>query len=290
MKPIVLALFSFTAALPAFSESASTTTLPQSSATVTSTPAAPSTAVTIPAQRPEQKFTAFDLDFPGGTPAQLVAAIEKATGRTLNVIIPTEYADAKLPPMKMKNVTAPDFFAAMSATWFPYGGGHGSYAFKSDHTRRGDDTVWYFSGMLPPTVTQTRYFSLAPYLNAGLKVEDITTAIQTGWKMRGEMQPMALSYHKETKLLIAAGDNAVFQTIESALQALASQIPQPAETAAIIKGVVPNPTPEQDQARLKAVQEEVSRRRAEREAKAGKRVTPHSEDEKTPVDPGKTKE
>lgn len=288
MKSIVLALLSFAAALPAFSES-STPVTPQSSATVTSTPATPTTAVTIPAQRPEQKYTAFDLNFAGGTPAQLVAAIEIAMGRTLNAVIPTEYADAKLPPMKMKNVTAPDLFAAMSVTWFPYGGGHGSYAFKSE-TRKGDDTVWYFSGMLPPTVTQTRYFSLAPYLNAGLKVDDITTAIQTGWKMRGETQPMALSYHKETKLLIAAGDNAVFQTIESALQALASQIPQPAPSAAIIKGVVPNPTPEQDQARLKAVQEEVSRRRAEREAKAGKRVTPHSEDEKTPVDPGKTKE
>lgn len=282
MKPIVLAFLSFAAALPAFSES-STTALPASSATVTSTPAAPSTVVTIRAQRPEEKFTVFDLDFPGGTPAQLVAAIEKAIGRTLNAIIPAEYADAKLPPMKMKNVTAPDLFAAMSASTFPVGGGFGQYGFRSTD-KKGDDTVWFFNFSNNWGATNrnvTRYFSLAPYLNAGLKVDDITTAIQTGWKMRGEAQPMALSYHKETKLLIAAGDNAVFLTIESALQALASQIPSNAGM-----------TPEQEQARMKAVADEVSRRRAEREAaaRAGRPVPPQSEVEKTPVDSGKTKE
>ncbi len=289
MKPIVLALLSFAAALPAFSESASTTALPQSSATVNPTPAAPSTTVTIPAQRPEEKFTAFDLDFPGGTPAQLVAAIEKATGRTLNAIVPTAYADAKLPPMKMKNVTALDLFAAMSVTWFPYGGGggQGSYAFKYQ-TRKGDDTVWYFSGTLPPSVTQTRFFLLAPYLNAGLKVDDITTAIQTGWKMRGETQPMSLSYHKETKLLIAAGDNAVFQTIESALQALSTQIPQKVDVVTSR----PVQTPEQERRRLEAVAEEVSRRRAEREAtlKGGRAVVPTSPKPEAPTDEAKTKE
>jgi hypothetical protein len=50
---------------------------------------------------PEPSLTKFDLDFPGGTPKELVAAIQKAMGRPLNAIIPEDLSGTKLPALKM---------------------------------------------------------------------------------------------------------------------------------------------------------------------------------------------
>ena len=56
------------------------------------------------------KLTKFNLDFPGGNPKQLVAAIEKATGRPLNVVIPDEYTDEPISALRMTQVTVRDLF------------------------------------------------------------------------------------------------------------------------------------------------------------------------------------
>src|SRR5215467_9004399 len=60
--------------------------------------------------------TRFDLDFPGGTPGDLVAAIQKAMGKPLNVIIPDEHVKVKLPALKMKNVNVAELFYALEQT------------------------------------------------------------------------------------------------------------------------------------------------------------------------------
>src|SRR2546430_1385841 len=52
----------------------------------------------------------FDLDFPGGTPRQLVEAIDKGSGKTLNAIVPDEFANLHLPAIKMKAVTVYELF------------------------------------------------------------------------------------------------------------------------------------------------------------------------------------
>ena len=58
-----------------------------------------------------------------------------------------------------------------------------------------------------------------------MSVDDITTAIETGWKMLGETSPPTISFHKDTKLLIAVGDPSKLETIDAVLKAL--QPPQP---------------------------------------------------------------
>src|SRR5256885_1082894 len=57
----------------------------------------------------------FDLDFPGGTPQQLVDAIKEKIG-TLNAIIPTEHKNVRIPPLKMNQVTVPQLFEALSSS------------------------------------------------------------------------------------------------------------------------------------------------------------------------------
>ncbi len=68
-------------------------------------------------QMPDQPpaLTKFNLDFPGGTPKELVAAIEKAMGKPLNAIIPKEDEDLQMPPLKMNDVVVPQLFAALKA-------------------------------------------------------------------------------------------------------------------------------------------------------------------------------
>src|SRR6266404_6332259 len=71
------------------------------------------TAVRVPNSTPVPDLTRFDLNFPGGTPKELVEAIEKASGKPLNAIIPDELANMRLPALKMNAVTAAQLFEAL---------------------------------------------------------------------------------------------------------------------------------------------------------------------------------
>lgn len=178
-------------------------------------------------------LTTFDLDFHGGTPSELVAAIQKATGRPLNAIIPVEYAGWQLPPLKMTHVTAAELFQAMQLAHVNKAvdiGGNFQMTrvaayFSTVAKPATDDSVWFFyvDGSLPPKVT--KFYLLAPYLAAGLTVDDITTAIQTGWRMRGDSTSATLSFHQETKLLIANGEPPSLATIDAVLRALEPTLP-----------------------------------------------------------------
>ena len=206
----------------------------------------------------EPSLTKFNLDFPGGTPKELVAAIEKAMGRPLNAIVPKELADTSLPALKMNDVNVPMLFQALvvastenvvvpnrgyipgmaggygpGAPGGPYSTYQSSCGFRSGSGGNpSDNTIWYFYADKPATPPLTtspvnnicRFYSLAPYLDRGLSVDDITTAIETGWKMLREISPPRISFHKETKLLIAVGEERKLETIVAVLKALEPQM------------------------------------------------------------------
>jgi hypothetical protein len=186
---------------------------------------------------PVNNLTEFDLDFPGGTPGDLVKAIEKATGKPLNVIIPTEDAGTQLPPLKMNDVVTPKLFIALEiasnrrvAVSTGFAGSYSeyslSYGFRTSDNPITDSSIWYFHAdkpSMPPVISNEsvcRFFQLQGYLNHGFTVDDITTAIQTGWKMAGITSPPELNYHKETNLLIAFGKPEELQIIKNVLDAL----------------------------------------------------------------------
>jgi len=198
-------------------------------------------ASTEPAPAPT--LTRFNLDFPGGTPKELVVAIEKAMSRPLNAIVPEELAATKLPALKMNSVDVPQLFQALTAasrkseavvsSRGPYGGMQ-SYQIantgcgfrQGSEGKPSDDTIWYFyveKPVLPPASSSDkvcRFYALAPYLDQGISVDDITTAIETGWKMMGDTSPPTISFHKDTKLLIAVGEPTKLETIDGVLKAL----------------------------------------------------------------------
>ena len=194
-------------------------------------------------------LTRFNLDFPGGTPEELVKAIEKATGKPLNAIIPDEDANIQLPLLKMNDVVAPQLFAALGVAsrkdcrrpnlglaqcpnlvWLLFTIVT-DYGFKTADSPLSDASIWYFyteKPSLPPVVSTKkicRFYQLRPYLERGLTLDDITTAIQTGWKMQGDTSPPQINFHKETKLLIAVGEPDKLEVIDNVLRALQPSLP-----------------------------------------------------------------
>jgi hypothetical protein len=204
-------------------------------------------------------LTKFNLDFPGGTPKELVAAIQKVTGRPLNAIIPEEYGNVNLPPLKMSSVTIPKLFHALRLASvkidssgyapFPQQTTTTTYGFRAEGNES-DDSIWFFYAdkpfPKPPGQNQAcHFYSLAPYLERGFTVDDITTAIQTSWKMLGEKETPNISFHKETKLLIAVGEPSKLEIIDAVLKALESpKVSAPAQAPAKAK---PAAEPKADQ-------------------------------------------
>lgn len=211
-----------------------------------------------PPPPPGPPLPKFDLDFGGGQPAALVEFIEKAIGKRLNVIVPDEYRDTQIPELKMKGVTVPQLFDALeqasrkqvryvTGTFSTAGGTQAqyqtlkvSYGFKTTGVPR-EDSIWYFFREEPPEAPTVqpelkapklcRFYHLGRYLET-YKIEDITTAIETGWKMLGEKQLPDLKFHKDTQLLIAVGEPDKLSLIDAVLRQLTE--------ASVVRGSKPD--------------------------------------------------
>jgi hypothetical protein len=201
----------------------------------------------------------FDLDFPGGTPGDLVAAIQNALGRPLNAIVLPDHSDEKLPPLKMNGVNVSQLFDALRAASrkaevvATRRGGlqhlETERGFKTDG-KPSNASIWYFyvhnaGQFTEPEQKISRFYLLTPFLDRGLTVDDITTAIQTGWKMLGDSAsaPASMSFHQETNLLIAVGEAHQLETIDQVLNALYP--PQPRPVSGAVGKPAEQPKPEQ---------------------------------------------
>lgn len=184
----------------------------------------------------------FDLDFPGGTPAELVAAIEKASGRPLNAIIDSEYAAARLPSLRLHQVHVAQIFQSLGeATRKIHQQRNGQMTLTYEprmvfltKDRADHNSVWYFKleGYPQQPEPITRFFPLAYYLQSGLTVDDITTAIRTSWEISGEAKTPTIKFHQETQLLIAVGQPEQLAIIGDVLEALKTTVRVRAEAAA----------------------------------------------------------
>jgi hypothetical protein len=216
----------------------------------------------------------FDLDFPGGTPRELIKAIERSLGQPVNAIIPEDQADVRLPALKMVHVDLVELFRALQrasmktvtyVTGTSYGGPGGpyqqyqqaqtSYGFQTESPTINENSIWYFrcdKPILPPAPGPApktcRFYQLGPYLK-DRSVDDITTAIQTGWKMLRLTEVPEISFHRDTSLLIAVGEAGQLKLIEDVLAQLSEKPSQPnaaafpAKPPAPDKGPVPGDPP-----------------------------------------------
>jgi hypothetical protein len=181
----------------------------------------------------------FDLKFPGGTPEQLVKAIEKVTDKPLNTVIPDDCKDLKIPAFLVKNVTVAQLFSILKSSSTrkqrymvldskgnaSFDQPDFSYGFTTDGPPS-QNSIWYFyrDQETPPwqvvAPKVVRFYQLEPYLDAGYKVDEITTAVETGWKMLGVTNPPAMSYYNDTKVLIVVGEEEKADMVNDLLQQL----------------------------------------------------------------------
>ncbi len=183
------------------------------------------------AQSEEKKFS---LDFPGGTAKDLIAAIQESSGEPVNVIISSENKDVRIAPIKVKGVTVRELLSAVtmagSRNQTVDANGHAvqtSYAFLQESR----DGIWVFSSnRAPEKPNYCRFYQLAELLGENYKVEDITTAIQTGWKLLKVATPPELKFHAETKLLIAVGHQEDLVLIDSVLTELHKAVSKSAKS------------------------------------------------------------
>jgi hypothetical protein len=150
----------------------------------------------------------FDLSFPGGTPDELAVAMRKAgekswkIGFALNVLVPSELKDVRIPPMELRSVDFVTVFQSLNRLlgntmqWISIGPGE----------------VWVL--YRPPDNRKTKAFYVGNLLRK-FKVDDITTAVQTTWRMAAKdaaaLKP-ELKYHQDTQLLIALASSAQLET------------------------------------------------------------------------------
>jgi hypothetical protein len=187
----------------------------------------------------------FDFDFPGGTPQELVDALNKPLRGSLNVVIPPGADAAQIPALKLRSVNVAQVFDALQRSSqrtvvSRFGKGFQSSVDQYSFTTTGvptETSVWsfqYFPGQrLRAEGLSYRFYQLGPYLDS-LKIEDITTAIETALHMlRIEAGPN-LKFHPETKLLIAVGDEGQFEIIDDVLKELAKGSAKPARLSEVL--------------------------------------------------------
>ena len=175
----------------------------------------------------------FDLDFPGGSVADLLQAIEKATGHVPNVVL-GQYADRlKIPPLKVRGITLAQLFDALKRA------GVGFW------NRDGGSLVAAWAVMAPSPyegrTTMVRVFNIQPLLQTR-DVKDIVAAAQVALEMdRGpEKDQPQMKYHKETQLLIVSGTPYQTGIVEEVLKALAAS-PKPVDAKDHVAPPVPKP-------------------------------------------------
>jgi hypothetical protein len=175
----------------------------------------------------QSNWQKFDFDFAGGSPRDLVSDIEKATGKPLNVIISKEDETVEISALKFKGITVPDLFRALAmASQSQQQVGGTFYTFETQG--QGENTIFILRSRKPsPPQKFCRFYQLADALQ-NYSIDDITTAIQTGWKMLGVKSPPELKFHPETKLLIAVGQPEHLAIIDDVLNGLRSATVPPA--------------------------------------------------------------
>jgi hypothetical protein len=129
------------------------------------------------------------------------------------------------------------------------------YGFRTSDESPSENSIWYFYYQPPPPpatpepeippARSFRCWQLGPTLES-FTIEDITTAIETTWKMLGSDPLPKMSFHKETKLLIVVGTDKDLSVVNGVLEQLPGTPNQPVPRRPVSlpgKSISPAPVP-----------------------------------------------
>lgn len=189
----------------------------------------------------------LNLNFTGGTVADLVALLNKLDAPGFNLMGEREDMAAPLPAFSLREVSPGAFAMALKQLLEPRGltvmaEQNEMFVLRKTSTLRAAE----------PTMFES--FQLAPFLGEQ-SIEDIVAAIRTAWELNPQNKPEALQlkFHPPTKLLLVSGTPMATMVASKVISTLA-------KTPEI------KPT---DAERRQAVADEVARRRQERDKASG---------------------
>jgi hypothetical protein len=197
----------------------------------TATPSPKSAPSAAPSSRPEA--ARMDIDFGGGSPADLLEAIHKASGQLPNVIMQSDAAKVRIPPFKLRGVSAAQIFVGLNTmSENPSVNGYWKAAPFSD----GEIWTLVMPQMSPVAFDPTTGKPIGPTVDYGIQknckvlnltmvltdysVDDVTTAMKGAWDLLGSKEAPTLKFHTDTKLLIIVGDDQQINVANDVLREL----------------------------------------------------------------------
>jgi len=167
---------------------------------------------------PNEELPVFHIDFPGGSPADLIQSVAKASGTRPNVIIPAYVANVTIPKFTLQNVNTYQVFDALNMVTDEKG--LPNVRWISEGSKAGPNRVWTLAKAPAKPKAETCQVTFIGYLLESFELEDINAAIRASWEMLSKSSTASLKFHKETKLLIAKGDDEELKLAAEVLKSL----------------------------------------------------------------------
>jgi len=167
--------------------------------------------------------TRFDLEFPGGTIAQYVAAI-RAANPTANIATSPEVVDIRMEPVSLKQVTTAAAIELVSRDIGAVETGLRSVRVSDIKNMGAPEPVFNVVTRSHPAqiTSRTAVISLADVISrtapVGIKVEDILSAIEAATSLTSP--PANIRFHAETKLLLLHGSEDQLTALHATIEAL----------------------------------------------------------------------
>jgi hypothetical protein len=185
----------------------------------------------------------IEIEFKGGKPEDLLAAMEKVSGYKPNVIIHPEARSVVIPSFSLHGVTPSQVFNALNmldpgegAVWqsVESEGGEIWTLMPPPRAAQAIDPLTGLPTQMPiqyqfgqaakrAVNKQCRVYNLTPVLD-DYTVEDVTTAVKGAWELMNITEEPPIKYHKDTKLLIVFGDPSELGVVQQVITELSTNV------------------------------------------------------------------
>ncbi|NQV33553.1 MAG: hypothetical protein HQ515_12750 [Phycisphaeraceae bacterium] len=178
---------------------------------------------------PQARPQTFNIDFPGGELKTLIEAIKTQNEGTIpNIMMNERAAETELPPFCMVNLRLMELMDALSIMN------------RGLRVENMSDSVFAVSAGDPAAESFVAIYDIRHLLDPDnpqhFKMDDIATAIRTGWDMISFSTYPDMKVHQETSLLIIRGgkeEQAIAETVIKQLSGQQKQINTSTATTAI---------------------------------------------------------
>ncbi len=183
----------------------------------------------------------INVDFPGGTFAEYVAAVQDAAGDQLNIVTFDETArKLKVPPMRLRQIVPNMAISALGNVDLEYQGEAYRLMIEQLPGTKPDGPANLRIGSLkmsreaaPVVRVRTTVFAAQPLLDAGLEAEHLLSAVEIALNLTAKDQPADVRFHEETGLIFASGTidqiNAIHELMATLRESLTTRLTKPLE-------------------------------------------------------------